>query len=166
MFAGLAAALVIGGPCGCGRKTAPPPPPIDLPHTMPSEVEAANVAENAPEAIPLPSEPKPTPPPPLPGQGPAKPEDQSEKLYGFRVQLFASGNPDLAESRASEMRPLFDETVHVEFEGLLYKVQVGDCRTRAEAEALKRKAIAEGFHDAFITDAIVDAKGGRGRDAK
>jgi hypothetical protein len=147
VLAALVCAALWGGLTGCSRKGAPPPaPPTDLPQTLPSEEEAGSVQPGAGEAIPGPRE----------SAGGA--EDEGEKLYGFRVQLFATGNPELAQARAEEYRALFEEKVYVELEGLLYKIEVGDCRTREEAEALRRRALGAGCEGAFVVDALILGK--------
>ena len=48
--------------------------------------------------------------------------------------------------------------VYVEHEGLLYKVQVGDCLSRDEAETLRREAVGLGLEGAFIVDALVNTR--------
>jgi len=157
-----ALAVALGGPAGCSRRTAPPPP-VGLPHTMPSGEEADGVREGAGEAVPgVPERPGRTAGTPEAGRviggqvpGDSAAGDDAERAYGFRVQLFATANRELAESRAVEYRQIFDEAVYVDFEGLLYKVAVGDCQTRDEAQALRRVAIGAGCGDAFVVDALV-----------
>jgi cell division septation protein DedD len=128
-----------------------------VPYTLPSEEEAQKVREGAPEAIPAPAD---------GGQGeeesrapevaPAVPEAQEEGTRpGYRVQVFATTDPALAEARAGEMRQLFEEQVYVEFEGELFKVRVGDCTNREEAANLRRRALGLGLEGAFIVDARV-----------
>ncbi|MFH1145153.1 MAG: SPOR domain-containing protein [Candidatus Eisenbacteria bacterium] len=159
VVAALCAGLV--GASGCSRKTVPPPvavpaTPMVLPQTMPSEEEARQVEEGAEEAIP-----------PAWAEGGAgargelfppvteAPAGSGPQRYGFRVQLYAASNPELAKERAEEFRALFDEPVYVEFEGLLYKVQVGDFLTRDEAAAMRRRALGAGCEGAFVVDALV-----------
>lgn len=142
---------------GCGRRTAPASEPLNAPSTLPSEEEAQRVREGAPEAIPLPPEPGQVPEETaVPGSSPAAPIAEEEgSRPGYRVQLFATTDPGLAEARAVEMRQLFDEQVYVELEGELFKVRVGDCATRDEAANLRRRALGLGLEGAFIVDAFV-----------
>jgi len=154
VLAALVCAVLLGGLTGCGRKAAPAlVPPTDLPQTLPSEEEAGSVQPGAGEAIPGAGEGGAQGQWPLPTESGG--EDEGEKLYGFRVQLFATGNIELAQARADEYRQLFEEKVYVELEGLLYKIEVGDCRTREEAEALRRRALGAGCEGAFVVDALI-----------
>ncbi len=152
---GLAAILLAGG--ACGRKAAPPRAPTDLPTRLPSEEEARRVREDARDAIPLLPEGErglgEEDLPPTAGEGEV-PEAGATR-YGYRVQVFATSDPELAEARAEEVRELFDERVYVEYEGLLYKVRVGDCPGRDEATALRRRVVGYGFEGAFIVDTQV-----------
>ncbi len=158
----LAAATL--GPGGCGSKSAPQAPP-DLPYMLPSEKEAQRVREETREAIPvLPEGERGMGGEDLPPAGDStavlpglSPEDDRDTRFGYRVQVFATSDEDLATTRAEEMRALFDEEVYVEFEGLLYKVQVGDCVSRDEAADLRRKALGMGLDGAFIVDTRVKA---------
>jgi len=171
----LAAALLAAGPLGCARAR-PAPPPADLPVRMPSEEEAARVAPGAPEALPpaagadLDREPVARPLVILPaGQGDARapnaaaqdsavtPEPERTRP-GFRVQLLATGDAGLARQRAEEYRGLFEQGVHVVLREQLFKVQVGDCATREEAEALRRQALGLGYAGAFIVETPVAAR--------
>jgi len=148
---------------GCGRRSAPPVPP-DLPYQMPSEQEAARAPAGAPEALPVPPAPAgergvgpgnlPVPGPEMPAPA-AEDRDVAATRPGFRVQLFATTDPALAQARAAELRELFEEEVYVESEGLLYKVRVGDCLSRDEASELRRRALGLGLEGAFIVDARV-----------
>jgi hypothetical protein len=161
--------------------------PKDLPTTMPSEVEAARERPGAPEAIPMPAPPA-TPPAPPATQGqpaPAAVPPIMEIKYfeptltagpvtapvdslaepapanarpGYRVQLFATADPSLAQKRADEYRTLFAESIHIRKEDELYKIQAGDCATRAEADNLRRKARALGYTGAFVVEAQIPAR--------
>jgi len=146
---------IAGASSGCSRHTAPPAP-VGLPHSLPSEEEAGKVREGAGEALPpAPAGPVRIPSPEEAATAPGHAATPDDLVYGFRVQLFATADKQLAEARANEYRAIFEPPVYVGFEGLLYKVQVGDCQTRTEAEALRRIAIGVGCDDAFITDELV-----------
>ena len=151
LLVGIAAILLASG--GCGRRTASPPVPPDVPHTLPSEEEAQRIREGAPEAIPVPAgegaaaRPDSAPAAPVPDEAGTRP--------GYRVQVFATADPALAEKRAGEMRELFEEEVYVEFDGELFKVRVGDCTSRDEAANLRRRALGFGLEGAFVVDARV-----------
>ncbi len=149
---------------GCGKTKAPPKVPPEVPMALPSEAEAQRAREESREAIPL-----------LPegergmGQGDLPPADSPavavpdavqapDTHYGYRVQIFATSRQELAEQRAQEYRDILEENVYVEYEGLLYKVRVGDCLSHDEAEALRRKTLALGHEGAFIVDTQVNVQ--------
>ncbi len=120
----------------CGKK----PPEEELIYEEPEVVEEEaeeEVVEEVVEEI--------TPPP--------------AETVGYRVQIgafrFETGEWGGAQYRASEARMRFTEPVYVEFDGGLYKVRVGDCVTRSDAEILKSKAIELGYIDAFIAETTI-----------
>lgn len=152
---------------GCSQKPAPQIPQ-DIPTTLPSEEEARRVRDTNRETIPLlPQDHRGSWQSELPPvvDSTATPESsetgvvsESRTRYGYRVQLFATSNENLARGRAAEVQNLFEEKAYVEFEGLLYKVRVGDCLSRDEAAALRRKAIGLGHEGAFIVDTQVNVR--------
>jgi hypothetical protein len=184
MLWGLLLLSVLGASGLACARTRPAPRPPGLPTSMPSEEEASRAAPDAPAAIPPPAGPAPGTAPPGPGAkragepagpgtdrpliAPAGPEvpppdpaagvltpEPERTRPGLRVQLLATADPRLARERAEEYRQLFERAVHVRQEGGLYKLQVGDCRTREEAEALRREALALGYGGAFIVETPV-----------
>jgi hypothetical protein len=79
------------------------------------------------------------------------------QVPGFRVQVFATGSQETAEAvrEAAELKlglPVYSEIV----EGL-YKVRIGDCASREEAEALLQRCQAAGYGDAWIVETMVKA---------
>jgi cell division septation protein DedD len=169
----LAAALTPG----CAKRQPPVRSPADLPTTMPSEEEAARALPGAPEAIPAPVQPATQTPPAIqtpPGimeikyfepsvtaGPPTAPIDSlaeatpADARPGFRVQLFATADASLAQTRADEYRSLFTEPIHIRKEDELYKIQAGDCETREAADGLRRKARALGYAGAFVVEARI-----------
>ena len=133
--------ILLAAGCGGSRKAGPPKEP-ETGRPLPSE---------APENIPQPGAPEAIPPP---GQGQAP---ESGKRYGYRVQVAAYTERARAEERAAQLRRLFEESVHVVHEGLLYKVQVGDFVHKDRAEALRRKAVDLGLEGAFVVDTLIEA---------
>lgn len=80
-------------------------------------------------------------------------------IQGFRVQLMATSDETQArELRRNAIFKFPQDDVYMTFEGSLYKVRVGDCQTRDEAEALRDLAIRGGFRDAWIVPARVNQK--------
>jgi len=69
----------------------------------------------------------------------------------WRVQIFAS--PDLAQARrvAREASEKFGVPFTIEFEGSIYKVRLGLYSSEEEAQALRERAMSEGYPGAFRT---------------
>ena len=78
---------------------------------------------------------------------------------GFRVQVFASGDPDAAKGLEGEVEARLGVAAYVEHLDGMYKVRVGDCRTRAEAEALRRRCWLAGYGDAWIVASRINVNG-------
>ena len=81
---------------------------------------------------------------PGPAQTPAKTMD------GYRVQLFASGSETAAESARQTAEVRLGVATYVELIDGIYKVRVGDCPTREEAEVLLKKCREAGYGDAWV----------------
>jgi hypothetical protein len=50
---------------------------------------------------------------------------------------------------------VFADPVYVTADGALYKVQVGNCATHEQADALRRTALALGYEGAFVVEALI-----------
>jgi len=74
---------------------------------------------------------------------------------GFRVQLIATDSE--AAARQVEQNALMDfqESVYLTFDPPNYKVRVGDCITRADANVLLGKAISQGYDNAWVVQCRV-----------
>jgi cell division septation protein DedD len=151
----LLAALAAGG-VGCGRQ-AVPRAPADLPTELPSEEEAGRVTPASEEAIPLlPRDLRSPAATPAADSTTAAPAGTARRQhYGYRVQLFASSSEAVARQRADEFARVFAEPVYLDYEGLLYKVRVGDFVSRDEAEALRRRVAEAGYDGAFVVETEV-----------
>lgn len=84
-----------------------------------------------------------------------------EMMDGFRIQVFATGNEETAEAVREAGERKLGVPVYTELVDGLYKVRVGDCRTREEAEALLKRCKDSGYGDAWIVEARVLASPGR-----
>ncbi len=82
-------------------------------------------------------------------------EPAVEKQPGFRVQVLAAGSETSAEALKLELQKKIGAPVYVELIEGLYKVRVGDCTDRSEAEALLRRCREAGYRDAWIVPALV-----------
>lgn len=84
-----------------------------------------------------------------------------EEVLGYRVQIFTSDSE--FDARAVEDQALlrFDESVYLIFDSPNYKVRVGDCSSRAEANELRKKAVKLGYNDAWVVQSKVVVNGRR-----
>lgn len=72
---------------------------------------------------------------------------------GFRVQILATKNIETAslfDQEASERFNNLDHKTYLIFEAPLYKIRVGDCEERAQAEELRDQALQYGYRESFI----------------
>jgi len=69
---------------------------------------------------------------------------------GFRVQIFTSSTAGRARLIADEAKYILNEKTYVQGEKDKFKVFVGDCSTREEAEKLRDRCRNSGYKDAFI----------------
>jgi hypothetical protein len=129
-----------------------PPPPV--------EAEEPATAEEEIVLIPPPVKEEPIVPEPpavepyVPAQ-PKTPVMAPQKVYGFRVQIFASSTEENASQVAADAREVFSDRVYVEYVAPYYKVRVGDYLTHEEVEPLKDKALSLGYRGAFIVETMV-----------
>jgi hypothetical protein len=76
---------------------------------------------------------------------------ESELTQGFRIQIFATGSFDEANAmRQTAVQRLTEDSVYVVFDPPVYKVRVGDFRTRVEANQRLGVISAMGFADAWV----------------
>ncbi len=103
---------------------------------------------------PLPMEEVSTTPPPPPTPAPVT-SVAPTTVYGFRVQIFASSTQDGANKVANDARGIFGGKVYIEHTPPYFKVRVGDCLTKEDAESLKSLAINKGFRGAFVVETMI-----------
>jgi cell division septation protein DedD len=75
--------------------------------------------------------------------------------YAFRVQLYATTDGDKAREVALSARELLGEKTYVEFQEPIYKVQLGDYRSREAAEEVRYRAASRGFDEAWIVETSI-----------
>jgi len=130
--------------------TTPPPPPAE-----PVE-EASGAGAEELETIP--------PPPPVSPMAegwseespPPAPEPAARTTFGYRVQVFAGAARDGAEAVAAEARGKLGEAVAIEYQAPFYKVRIGNCVTRHEAERLRERVTEAGYEGAFIVETTIE----------
>lgn len=86
---------------------------------------------------------------------PAAPSRAPASVLGFRVQIFASSTENNAAKVAADARSTFNDRVYVDYIAPYYKVRVGDCLTREDAEMMKNQARTLGYRGAFIIETMI-----------
>ncbi len=147
---------------GCSRRAQAPGPAVEPAAPPPSaSAPAGQRGASAEELGRVPQPPPPEPPPPAGAvnAGEGWVTTPSDRLtFGYRVQIFASSQRERGEQIAAEARTKFREPVYVEYDSPFYKVRVGDCITRAEADALKERASALGYEAPWVAETKVLAR--------
>ena len=88
-------------------------------------------------------------------------ESSKRQINGFRVQILATSNIETASLTEQEAADRFDKLGHktyLLFEAPLYKLRLGDCKTRQEAEQLREQALNFGYSGAFIVKTKITAE--------
>ncbi|NOZ57631.1 MAG: SPOR domain-containing protein, partial [Calditrichaeota bacterium] len=76
---------------------------------------------------------------------------ESQLVLGYRVQICATPDEQEARSYLHEAILKFpDQGVYLTFDSPYYKVRVGDCKSRFEAEELQKLVQKNGFPDAWV----------------
>ncbi|MBP2681501.1 MAG: Sporulation related domain [Candidatus Krumholzibacteriota bacterium] len=80
-----------------------------------------------------------------------KPAAAAQKtMDGYRIQVFATGNEAAARSVREAVEVQVGVPAYVELIDGVYKVRVGDCPTREEADVLVKKCRDAGYGDAWV----------------
>ena len=96
-----------------------------------------------------------------------KPSEKSDEhrvqkeTSGFRVQILATKNIETAslfEQEASERFEQLGHRTYLVFEAPLYKIRLGDCKDRSEAETLRDTAVEYGYRESFIVKCKVQVE--------
>jgi hypothetical protein len=77
-------------------------------------------------------------------------EPPSTFMAGYRVQLVSTRNETEARSSMQGALTSFSENVYLLYDSPYYKLRVGDCLLRADADSLQQRAIQKGFSSAWI----------------
>lgn len=84
---------------------------------------------------------------------PPGPAEENRVIDGFRVQLFATKDNQAATLEKQEAEFVFSPDgvgVYIEFDSPMYKLRIGDCRNRDEAEELRELARQKGYPTSWI----------------
>ncbi|MFZ1729568.1 MAG: SPOR domain-containing protein [Bacteroidota bacterium] len=82
--------------------------------------------------------------------------ERTEKLMGFRVQLFSAANLDAAKSSISSIRSRLDSLqidpgrMDMSFDAPYYKVRAGDFLVKSSADSLREQLKAVGIDEAWV----------------
>ena len=84
--------------------------------------------------------------------------DTSEIIIeGYRVQILVTRNSHSADSIRAVLSDKIDEDVYITYEVPYYKIRVGNCVDRKQAEELKLKLVELGYASAWIIRTRVKA---------
>lgn len=76
---------------------------------------------------------------------------KTESGAGFRVQICAVSNEERAkEIQRDALLKFINEEIYLIYDNPYYKVRVGNCPTRYEADKLQQLAVEKGFEDAWV----------------
>ena len=76
---------------------------------------------------------------------------ESEPTQGYRIQIFATSNIDEANAmRLTTVQRVTEDSVYIVYDPPVYKVRVGDFRTRTEASQKLGALSNIGFADAWV----------------
>lgn len=81
-----------------------------------------------------------------------------QKMLGYRVQIMAMSSKEGALAEAQKAADLLNVPGYVEQIGGLWKVRIGNAKTRAEAETLRDYARNNGYMDAWIVETEIVIK--------
>jgi hypothetical protein len=88
------------------------------------------------------------------GPGGVQGKDGTVAIPVFRVQVLATTSEQSALDTKAEVERRLGVDAHVTFEDGMYKVRVGDCANRTEAEKVRRKCREAGYTDAWIVSDV------------
>lgn len=93
----------------------------------------------------------------LKGNAPSETPKKRETVSGYRVQLISTRNEQEARNVLREGLLNFQEKVYLVFDNPYYKVRVGDCLSRYEANDLQETARQKGFWEAWVVRTTVNS---------
>ena len=80
---------------------------------------------------------------------------QPPTVDGFRIQVFASIDAEAAEKARAQAETRTGLATYIQVIDRMYKVRVGDCRTREAAEAVLQRVRDANYTDAWIVPSPV-----------
>jgi len=73
-----------------------------------------------------------------------------KEVIGYRVQLCAVPNEENAREIQKEVILKMSESVYLIYDSPYYKIRIGDCLTRFDADKLQTLAVSKGFAEAWV----------------
>ena len=73
-----------------------------------------------------------------------------KEIVGYRVQICAVSNEETARNIQRDAIMKLNKNIYLIFDSPYYKVRVGDCVTRYDAEILQKSIIRKGFNEAWV----------------
>ncbi|MBD3288368.1 hypothetical protein GF337_06150, partial [candidate division KSB1 bacterium] len=83
--------------------------------------------------------------------------DRAAEVTGYRVQICAVPNEETAREIQREAILKMNENIYLIYDSPYYKVRIGDCTSRFEADKLQQLAISKGFDQAWVVKTRVKA---------
>jgi len=84
---------------------------------------------------------------------------KTETVPGYRVQICAVSDEDKARMiQRDAIFKFINEEVYLIYDSPYYKVRVGNCLTRYEADKLQQFAVEKGFDDAWVVRTKITLK--------
>jgi hypothetical protein len=80
---------------------------------------------------------------------------EGAQAQGYRVQIFVSSNLESAQKILAEAEETFPGQAYLHYDAPYYKIRIGNCLVRREADLLKDKAVLYGYRDAWIVQCLV-----------
>ena len=80
------------------------------------------------------------------------------EVSGYRVQIFTGTDQEVVNAVRRDAILRFEENVYLIFDNPNYKVRVGDCLSRFEADDLQIKAEQKGYLDAWVVRTNITVK--------
>lgn len=77
-------------------------------------------------------------------------------IQGYRVQICAVSDKEAARDIQREAILKFNDNIYLIYDSPYYKVRIGDCTSRFEADKLQQLAIEKGFDDAWVVKTKVN----------
>jgi len=91
----------------------------------------------------------------LAGEGRTSAIEDQKTTPGFRVQLISTREEAEARLLRRDALLAFEENVYLIYDDPYYKLRVGDCLSRYEADQLQEAAVERGFLESWVVRTMV-----------